>query len=59
MAFIELKNDGKKKLINIKDIVFVEEDFDVGYSLIHIRGIEDPLKAKIDFSIIVDKITED
>lgn len=59
MAFLEIKNDGQNTLINIKDIVLVQEDFDLGYSLIHIRGIEEPLKAKIHFSIITDKITED
>jgi len=59
MAFLEIKNDGRNTLINIKDIVLVQEDFDIGYSLIHIRGIEEPLKVKIHFSIIADKITVD
>ena len=59
MAFLELKNDGQKTLINIKDIVLVKENFDIGYSVIHIRGIEEPLKVKIHFSTIADKITND
>ena len=59
MAFLEIKNDGQNTLININDIVLVQEDFDVGYSLIHIRGFKEPLKAKVHFSIIADKITED
>jgi hypothetical protein len=59
MAFLEIKNSGQKTLINIKDIVLVQEDFDIDYSLIHIRGIEEPLKVKTNYSIIADKITED
>lgn len=46
MVFLEIKNDGQKTLINIKDIVLVQEDFDIGYTLIHIRGFEEPLKSK-------------
>jgi hypothetical protein len=59
MAFLEIKNNGQKSLINIKDIILVQEDFDIDYSLIYIRGIEEPLKVKTHFSVIADKITKD
>ena len=54
MAFLEIKNNGQKTLINIKDIILVQEDFDTDYSIIHIREIEEPLKVKIHFSIIAE-----
>lgn len=58
MAFLEIKDDSRKTLINIKNILLVQEDFEVGYSLIHIRDIEEPLGVKTHFSIIADKMTE-
>jgi hypothetical protein len=56
---LEIKDDIRKTLINIKDILLIQKDFEVGYSLIHIRDIEEPLRVKIDLSIIADKKTED
>jgi hypothetical protein len=59
MAFLEIKDDSRKTLINIKDILLVQEDFEVGYSFIHIRDLEEPLRVKVHYSTMADKITED
>lgn len=59
MAFLEIKDDSRKTLVNIEDILLVQEDFGIGYTLIHIRDLKVPLRVKVDYSTIADKITED